>query len=113
MKITFQSKLSGVDFTKSGDFTNDKTGEVIKYGSSLKLKFNYEKEITKNGIPTKVSDTLSIKVPVQDEELESQVRRFNRLINTKLELDITNFENLTLSSFLEKVKELNKDIKIK
>jgi hypothetical protein len=95
----FVGKLDGVDFVQSGELENG-----MKYNAAIKLKFNIEKNVTKEvqGMRVSTVDIQShvFKIPVSDSELITEIQKYNSKLHQRfvIEFSLKSDKNNTLNA---------------
>ncbi len=83
-KLIVSGILEGVEFGKSGSFTN-KDGVLIKFGASVSLQLSQIVNIDKQGISTKAKRSFKIKINTTDDDIEALVAKYNQLIGQTIQ----------------------------
>ena len=108
LQLTISGTLSGVAFRKANEFTDTKTGELVKYGDAVTLTFNYETKVIKEDIETLESDNIDIFIDLtQQEDLKTQVQKYNKMIGQDLTIDL--ISNVVIKTIKDKGIKLRSD----
>ena len=102
-KLTVSGSVEGVDFTKSGSLKNS-DGDLITFSSSVKLQLSTLVKVEKQGIITTSKRMFKVNIPVEDDQIEQEVQKYNKLINHEIECSFIPSES--------QVFHLNGDVKV-
>ncbi len=93
-KLIVAGVVEGVDFTKSGSFRNSE-GEMVRYGSSVKVQLSTVVDVEKSGIKTKAKRVFKLNVPTTDEGLPLLVEQYNQMIGKEIQASFVPTEGQT------------------
>ncbi len=85
--VFIRGVLVGVDFTQAGEFTNE-SGDIIKFGDSVKLEISVSQKIVKQDISTQQTNQYMLHIPVEN-SVKDDVEHYNKLLGKTFEAAVT------------------------